>query len=330
MKKIPIGIVGIGMVGGQLLRHFKEVRGYKRRKDLFVLDKDPKKKMNDDINKAEIIFLCVPTPATGKNGACNTSALEETMRLLRDNKIVVIKSTVTPGTTERLQKKYSKHMLLFNPEFLTESRAWEDTIRPDRQVVGFTSESHTHASHVLQLLPQAFFSSPGTLGTYNFIQVNATEAELGKYAGNIFGALKVSYANILADICEVTTEQLKQDGSSISVSYDNIRAMLAHDGRIGDAWLNADHNLYRGFGGACFPKDVSAFRAQAKILLSKTAKNNPLRKRFEKAVIFLDALWDYNEALLASQGLSVEDVSVHDKEWIEKKIKIRKKTIKKP
>ncbi|TSC79504.1 MAG: UDPglucose 6-dehydrogenase [Parcubacteria group bacterium Gr01-1014_29] len=321
-EKITIGVVGVGMVGSQLARYFKEARGYRRGKDLFLYDKDPKKRMQDDVNKASIIFLCVPTPPTGTGGACDTSAIDAVMKTLTSEKTVVVKSTVPPGTTERLQKAYPHHVL-FNPEFLTESRAWEDMLRPDRQVVGYTNNSKDHASMVLNLLPKAFFASPGTQGTYNFIRINATEAEMGKYAGNVFGALKVTYANILADLCEAVGQHIKKENISSPVEYEHVRMMLAHDHRIGDAWLNVEHNLYRGFGGACFPKDVSALRMQARTLLKKIPRGAMLRKRFEKAVKLLDAVWEYNETLLASQGLTVEDVSVHDREWISKKLSAR-------
>lgn len=320
MEKITIGVVGVGMVGSQLARYFEEARGYRRGKDLFLYDKDPKKRMQDDVNKAGIIFLCVPTPPTGAGGACDTSAIDAVLRTLTNEKIVVVKSTVPPGTTERLQKAYPHHLLLFNPEFLTESRAWEDMIRPDRQIVGHTAASMGHASIVLGLLPQAFFSSPGTLGAYTFTRVNATEAELGKYAGNTFGALKVTFANIFADFCDLLETEYKKNGQDVPVQYENVRMMLAHDHRIGDAWLNITQGMYRGFGGACFPKDVSALRMQARTLLKKIPRSAVLRKRFEKAVKLLDAVWEYNETLLASQGLTVEDVSVHDREWITKKL----------
>ncbi len=326
--KIKIGIAGIGMVGSQLKRYFEEARGYARGGDLFVYDKDPAKKMRDNLDAADVVFLCLPTPASKQDGACDTSAIESVIKIFTGGKVIVVKSTVPPGTTERLQKEYPQHMLLFNPEFLTESRAWEDTIRPDRQVVGFTASSKSHALPILTMLPQAFFSSPGTLGTYNFVRITATEAEMGKYASNVFGALKVSYANMLADICEAAQRPLAKDGIAAAVDYRNVRGILAHDSRIGDAWLDVEHNLYRGFGGACFPKDVSAFRAQAKALLKQTPRRDPMRKRFEKLVKFLDALWEYNEALLQTQGLTVEDVSVHDREWIERKIKGKGKKVK--
>ncbi|TSC68717.1 MAG: hypothetical protein G01um101470_1132, partial [Parcubacteria group bacterium Gr01-1014_70] len=194
---------------------------------------------------------------------------------LVESKVVVLKSTIPPGTTEYMQRMFPQHAFLFSPEFLTESRAWEDMMRPDRQVVGHTASSLGHASMVLGLLPKAFFSSPGTLGTYTFTRVNATEAELGKYAGNTFGALKVTFANILADFCSLLEAEFRKNGREAPVEYQNVRMILAHDHRIGDAWLDVTHGLYRGFGGYCFPKDVSALIARGKELLEHIPEDHP-------------------------------------------------------
>ena len=319
-QPVPIGIIGIGMVGSQLARWFGEIQGYRRGKNLFLFDTDRKKKCRDDVNRARIIFVSVPTPRRARDGVCDTRALEAAVSCLTEAKIVVLKSTIPPGTTEQFQKKFPQHTFLFNPEFLTESRAWADMLRPDRQIVGHTASHPVHASAVLNLLPQAYFSSPGTIGAYTFIRVNATEAEMGKYAGNVFGAFKVTYANILADMCAQVEKSLQKKGIQTPVNYENIRMLLSHDHRVGDAWLDVNHNLYRGFGGACFPKDVSALLQAARSLLKEMPRSSHERKLFEKAVKVLEAVWNYNQALLESQGLTVEDVSVHDKEWVGKKL----------
>ncbi len=316
--KIPIGIIGAGMVGGNLKRYFEEVRGYARSKDLFVYDANPDKRLTDDINQAAIIFVAVPTPRA-RSGACDTSALDTAIGMLRGEKIVVLKSTIPPGTTERYQQKYPQHHFLFNPEFLTESRSWEDMLRPDRQIVAHTASRPGHASAVLGVLPEAFFSSPGTLGTYTFVRVNATEAELGKYAGNVFGALKVAYANILFDIATALENSLQRSGTPTPVLYDHVRQILAHDRRIGDSWLDVDHGSYRGFGGYCFPKDTSALIAAARSLFLKMPRDATERAVFTKAIQFLESLWEYNEALLESQGLTIDAVSRHDADLIRRK-----------
>ena len=313
--RFSVGIIGIGMVGAPLKKYFEEEKTYTRGVDLFLHDIDPAKNMQDDINNAQVVFICVPTPRNAETGACDTSRLESAVSLLTGEKIVVLKSTIPPGTTEAFQKKFPQHAFLFNPEFLTESRAWEDMMRPDRQIMGHTTRSMPYASSVLQLLPQAFFSSPGTLGAYTFTRVNATEAEMGKYAGNVFGALKVTYANILADMCRAMQK------NNLSTAYNNIRLLLAHDRRIGDAWLQVEHNVYRGYGGACFPKDVSAFIAYGTELVASMPADDPERTVLKKGIHVLQAMAAYNEALLESQNLTVEDVSVHDNEWIQKRLK---------
>jgi len=323
-EKAYIGVVGCGMVGGNVARYFSET-GWKRGKDLFCFDADPKKGFSDDISRADFIFVCVPT-FRAKDGSCDTSIVENVIaKYHAPNKVFIIKSTVEPGTAVRLQKKY-KSPILFNPEFLTESRAWEDFVRPDRQVVGHTEKSLPHAGTVLKLLPKSFFSSPGVLGTYDFVRVNSSEAEMGKYGGNIFGAMKVAYANILADFSEALQRAHKKDGINIPVNYENVRKMVAHDARIGDSWMDAHYGKYRGFGGYCFPKDLDAFISFGGKLVKKlNAKGDQTNKQLVASGLkFLKAIKNYNEELLKSQGLNSKIVSSHTdelKRFLEKRVK---------
>lgn len=299
-KKVKIGIVGVGMVGGPLGRYFEEYRGYARGKDLFLYDIDPKKNFNDRMHKANVIFISVPTPRS-EDGSANISFVKEAVSKIRGDKIIVIKSTVPPGTTEHLQKEYPNHKFLFNPEFLTERQGWEDFIRPDRQIVGFTHQSIDAAQLVLSLLPKAPFMSPGGLSTYRALKISATEAEIIKYAGNVHFARKINLANSIAMLA-----------ASFSADYENVRYGLAADYRIGDSHLDVMHGGYRGFGGYCFPKDLDGLIAS----FEERGLQDPanlLRKDRE-----------FNEKLLMGQGLTLEDVSVHDHEWIEKKLKKRK------
>lgn len=318
--QLKIGIAGVGMVGSQLKRYFEEVKKYKRGTDLFVYDTDLAKGYGDDLNQAHAVFLCVPTPRLSGGGA-DTSALDAVFRMLAGEKIVIIKSTVPSGTTEKFQARYPRHKILFNPEFLTERRAWEDMVSPDRQVVGFTDASRSYASTIVGLLPPAFFSSPGTLGTYTFVRINATEAETGKYAGNLFGALKVSFGNVIKDFCDALSSALAPEGGTQAVAYDHVRAMLAHDRRIGDAWLDAEHGGYRGYGGFCFIKDTDALIARGEEILKGMPADSVAHRRLDKGLAFLRAMREYNTALLETQGLTPEEVAVHDQEWIKKKLK---------
>lgn len=298
--KLKIGIVGVGMVGAPLKRYFEELKNYRRGATLFLYDIDLRKKYLDDINKADVVFMCVPTPRTPE-GKANLSALESAFKKIKGSKVVVIKSTVPPGTTEYFQKKYPRHKILFNPEFLTEKQAWEDFIKPDRQIVGFTEKSIDAAHLVLSLLPKAPFMSPWGVGTYRSVKITATEAEIIKYAGNVHFARKVNFANLLANVSE-----------KLGANYENIRYGLAADHRIGDSHLDVYHGGYRGFGGFCFPKDLDAFVARLDELGLKDEAN------------FLRKDKEFNKNLLAKQGLTLEDVSVHDHEWIQKKIKSKK------
>jgi len=208
---------------------------------------------------------------------------------------------------------------------LTESRAWEDFIRPDRQIVGHTSKSLEHAGTVLNLLPTAYLSSPGTLGTYDFVRLNSSEAEMGKYASNVFGAMKVTYSNILSDLANALETAHKREGIRLPVNYDNIRKMVAHDRRIGDAWMNVTHGSYRGFGGYCFPKDLNAFIKFGENSVKKLnkQKDKDLKGLIVRGISFFRAMRDYNDYLLKTQGLNSKIVSSHNED-LRKKLKSRK------
>lgn len=319
-SKIKIGIVGLGMVGEPIRMWFEEVNGYKRGKELFCYDVDPKRGYADDVNKADIVFVSVPTPPN-PDGSCNTSIVESAVAGINNGKIIVIKSTITPGTVEKLQRKYPKKRLIFNPEFLTESQAWEDFLSPDRQIVGHTAKSISDTIEVLNLLPKKHFIRPWT-SDYSKKSVNSTEAEFGKYASNVFGYIKVIYGNILADLCYTMSKQ------GVKVDYENIREIIGADLRIGPAWLNVSHGNYCGAGGYCFPKDMNAFIAFAEQLERESTKKKNLDKEHLKilksGIGVLKAVRDYNQALITAQGLTMEDVARHSKEVIvQKRKKIR-------
>ena len=322
MRKYKIGIIGVGMVGTPLKEYFEE-KQYKRGRDLFCYDTDPKKKYTDDINKAEIVFIAVPTPRRVKDGRCDTSIIRSAMRMLDGEKVVVMKSTMPPGTSEQLQEMYPQHKFMFNPEFLTESQAKADFLNPDRQIVATTEKSKGFASDVLLLLPIASFSSPGALTTYDYIYVKVTSAEIGKLATNSFGMTKVMFANILADICDGVNGVF---GKKIA-DYEEVKQVLAHDKRIGPYWLEVLHGNYRGAGGYCFPKDfdnVITSVADTIAKLKRKKGDKKLIERLEKGRSVFKAFWDYNITLLRHQNLSLSDVSRHDTE-VQKVVKKKKR-----
>ena len=147
LKKIAI--MGYGMVGGALGRYFTDVKGIE------PIIYDPCKV--EDLNKADIIFVCVPTPYNEEKGGFNLSYVEDAFSKIDGEKIVVIKSTVWPGTTRQFQEKFPQHKVAFNPEFLTEATADFDTQNPDRQIVGYTEKSRTIVGDIMRILPIAPF-----------------------------------------------------------------------------------------------------------------------------------------------------------------------------
>ena len=324
-KRLKIAIIGLGRVGEPIKRWFEEYHNYRRKKDLFCYDTDPKKGYSDNFNLADIIFVAVPTPPN-PDGSCNTSIVEGAVKTIKDGKIVVIKSTVSPGTIEGLQKQYPKKRFIFSPEFLTESQSWLDFIKPERQLVAHTSKSFSDIREILALLPRAHFERPWS-SDYLKKDINATEAELVKYASNVFGYIKVIYGNILADVCHAMERYYKKEGIKSGVDYENVREALGADSRIGPAWLDVEHGNYCGAGGYCFPKDMAAFESFVSGLIIKLEKSagtdydKGLISTLKDGVKVLKAMQSYNDTLLKWQGLSVEDVSRHNKEIITEKRK---------
>jgi len=231
LKDLKIGIVGVGMVGGAMQRYFKK-KGFK----LFLYDKGRNLGSPEEVNQADIIFICVPTPYDKKKGF-DLSYVEDACQNIEGEKIIVIKSTVLPGTTEKLQQKYPQHKFLFNPEFLTELTADQDMSYPDRQIIGYTEKSYNIAGDVMQILPLALFERI----------LPATEAEVVKYFGNTWFSIKVIFANQMYDLCQ-----------KIGLDYDRIMEAAAADKRIGRSHLEVFHKGYRGYGGKCLPKDIRA------------------------------------------------------------------------
>jgi UDPglucose 6-dehydrogenase len=234
-----IGIIGAGIVGGSLLRYLRD-----EGRDVAVYDPPKGYDSFVAVDAAEIVFVCVPTPYTPGIGF-DDSYLLDAMGRIRGGKIVVIKSTVLPGTTELMQERYPQHRLMFNPEFLREASAFEDFITPDRQIVGCTPASRGDAERVMGLLPPAPFE----------LICGASEAEMAKYAANSFLAVKVSYANEIFDLC-----------ARLGIAYEPVRDMVAADLRIGGSHMDVFAGGYRGYSGKCLPKDSKSLLDLARTL----------------------------------------------------------------
>lgn len=248
------------MVGGAVEKYFlKEGIGP------LLYDKYKNRGSLEEVNRADIIFIAVPTPYNEATNDFDLSYVEAAFASITGAKTVVIKSTVLPGTTESLQRKFPQHKVLFNPEFLTEQTAEQDMAFPDRQIVGYTAESFNMAGTVLRLLPLAPFERV----------MPAREAEMVKYFGNTWFSTKVVFANQMYDLCQ-----------KLGIDYDVVRDAAAADKRIGPSHLNVWHKDYRGYGGACLPKDTRSLialgeklGAAQQLLKAVEAINNDLIKQ---------------------------------------------------
>ncbi len=200
----------------------------------------------DAIGSADVHFLCVGTPQRPGSNAADMkfvdAALDAIGRNLRKDAIVVGKSTVPVGTAMRLRERLTGlvgdrygHELLWNPEFLREGRAVEDTLRPDRVVIG-------GASPDTALVMQRLYAGPIEQGAV-YLECDLPTAELVKCSANSFLAMKISFINAISQLCDAA-------GANVSVLADAIGV----DARIGRGFLNAG----LGFGGGCLPKDIRA------------------------------------------------------------------------
>ncbi|MFA5384532.1 MAG: UDP-glucose/GDP-mannose dehydrogenase family protein [Eubacteriales bacterium] len=249
------------------------------------------------VSQAEIIFICVGTPAH-ENGMAEMSQVEEVSRCIacniNDYKLIVEKSTVPAGTAERIRRtiKMSSQNagasfdVASNPEFLKEGSAVSDFMYPDRIVLGTDND---RAKGKLRELYQDF-NCP-------IMFTDIPTAELIKHASNAFLAMKISFINLVADICEKAGANIKQ------VAYG-----LGYDKRIGREFLNAG----AGYGGSCFPKDLKAFSAMADALGINTALLKEVDCINEKRVFKIvekieEALWVCKNKNIAVLGLAFKN-----------------------
>jgi len=237
-----VGIVGKGFVGGAMYENFKDAF------NVLVWDKDESKRTVDTfdqfVNTSDIIFICVPTPMR-ESGECDTSIVESVVSEISTvdrRKYVVIKSTVTPGTTERLSKDFSM-TIGFNPEFLTEANAYNDFRNQRLIVIGADDQG------LAAVMTQLYYEFNAKVDNHaHVIQRTTKEAELFKYLANCFLATKVIFANEFKMLCD-----------QIEVDYGRIAEIAVLDKRLGHThWRVPGPDGLRGFGGSCFPKDTAA------------------------------------------------------------------------
>jgi UDPglucose 6-dehydrogenase len=249
--------------------------------------------IGEGVDKSTIVFIAVPTPPQ-PDGSVDLSYIERVAReiagVLKEYRVIVDKSTVPVKTGEKVAetiKRYNKAKAEFdvvsNPEFLREGCAVADLMKPDRIVIGSSSE---RATDLMKKVYEPFVAP--------ILVTDINSAELIKHAANSFLALKISYANALSAICEAS-------GADIEKVVDGI----GMDKRIGRNFLNAG----LGYGGSCFPKDIAAFIAISEHLgipftLLKEVQhiNKQQKERFLKRL--RDTLWVLKDKKIAVWGLT--------------------------
>ena len=204
--------------------------------------------VKEAVDKALIIFLALPTPP-GEDGSADLSYIlgvaNDLGKIIKDYKVIVDKSTVPVGTAEKVYAAVAKNAkvafdVVSNPEFLREGFAVDDFLKPDRVVIGTSSEK---AKKVMEDLYKPYVRSGNPI-----IFMDEKSAELTKYAANAFLATKITFMNEIANLCE-----------KVGADVDMVRSGIGSDDRIGKRFLFPGI----GYGGSCFPKDVQALAKSA-------------------------------------------------------------------
>ena len=239
MNKTKVGVIGNGFVGEAISFAFSSIA------EMYIYDTDPSRCLNniESVHNCDFVFVCVPTPMY-EDGSQDLSYVERTFENGTDKPLYILKSTVLPGTTDKLSKKYPNFKIIFSPEFLTERTARLDMLTQSRIILG---GELTLTEKAKTLFNQRFKIK-------NIIQTDSKTAELTKYMNNTFFATKVSIMNEFKLLCD-----------KIDANWEDALKGFVSDGRIGDSHLNVPgHDGKLGYGGTCFPKDVNALLSFSK------------------------------------------------------------------
>lgn len=261
---MKIGIIGQGFVGNAIYQKFSKYYDVKTYdiKGIIHCNSSERETMDN-----EIVFVCLPTPMNEDN-TCHTDIVEDAIeRIYEVNtaKIIVIKSTVPPGTVKKWNIKFPKVDIVFNPEFLTEANAVNDFDNQTRIILGGPRPATTKLKQMYsKVFPNA-----------SIVKTNSSHAEMVKYVTNSFLATKVSFANEMHQIC-----------TALDIDYDKVVEYATYDERLGKSHWNVpgpDGDF--GYGGHCFPKDVKALIALAtnldlspRMLTATDDKNDDVRE----------------------------------------------------
>ncbi len=234
-----IGFCGYGCVNKAV------ANGFRKYNEIFIYDEPKGLGSLDEICKCDFIFIAVPTPMTDYLGGSidltimNKVISEIAKRVGKSNKIVIVKSTIVPGSMERYAMLYPDVKFVYNPEFLTEKNSLYDFCNQDRIVIG--SNDQKTAREVGVLYRNRFPDIP-------ILYTGFGEAQMIKYASNCFLATKVTFANEIYRICK-----------ALNIDYERVKEGIGMDKRIGHSHLSVPGNDGQcGFSGKCFPKDICA------------------------------------------------------------------------
>ena len=237
---MKIGIVGLGVVGSAIQRGFEALGHTVSKHDIKFNSKI------EDVMGTDICYICVPTP-TNHDGSCDVSIVEDVVRELNDKNysgVIAIKSTVVPGTTQRIREQFNNSNICFVPEFLRERCAIADFIENhDLLVIG------TENDYVFNIVKKSHGRFPKRV-----VQVTETEAEFCKYFNNVYNATLITFANSFYEVCKAS-----------GVDYTNVKECIVSRNNISNVYLDCNDN-FRGFGGMCLPKDTSAIASLVKEL----------------------------------------------------------------
>lgn len=264
VKKPLIGFIGQGFVGKNYADDF-ENRGYK----VIRYAQEPAYIKNKDlIKECDIVFIAVPTPT--KNNKFDSSILESTMKLIGKGKIAVIKSTIVPGITRKIQNSNKDIIVTHSPEFLSEKTAAKEAANPPRNIVGIVKDDKKNidaAKLILSILPKT---------PYELI-CGAEDAEIIKYGHNTLGYIKIIFTNLIYDLTK-----------SLNGDWEKVREAIIADPYVANsAYMNPVHKTGRGAGGRCFIKDFAAFRESYEKAIPDDKQGIALLKAFEEKNINL-------------------------------------------
>lgn len=230
---MKIGVIGIGMVGNAIQQAFKDINHQVSIYDIKI----PESKF-DDVLDSEVIFICVPTKQQD-DGSCDLSVVFEVVSSINAKNykgVVAIKSTVEPGTTQKLQALYPDLTLAHVPEFLRERCGYEDFTENHNVLIIGTDDQRAYNTIV---------KSHGNFPK-NIIHVSSNESELAKYYSNTFKALKTIFSTSFGRVCD-----------HVGADYNKVLEAFLLENVQTREYLGYSEE-FQGFGGSCLPKDVSA------------------------------------------------------------------------